>query len=1092
MSPHQEAAPVDNKFFTPGVIVLVVLMFIGLVFAAARFLFGLGTVTNLSNQFPWGLWIGIDVVTGVALAAGGFTTGALAYVFNRKQYHAVVRPALLTAMLGYTFVVLGLAVDIGRYWNIWRPMISWNPNSVLFEVAMCVMLYSTVLYVEFVPIVVERFKGKVSFPGRLRLLDNPTEKLLELADRLLGKVMFLFIIAGIVLSCLHQSGLGSLMLVAGYKVHPLWYTPILPLLFLLSAIAVGYPMVVFESIITSRSLKHEPEMQILTPLARFMPILIGVYLVFKLGDMIVRGTYIYLFDGSLQSTAFVVEILVGLILPFALLLSKKVRESAAWLFCACTLYVLGIVINRINVFLVSFTPPYMMERYFPAIGEVAITVGFVAGLMFLYRLFVTVFPVLAVHKKTTVKVAVILIASAAVLWAQTPATGAEAAAPQGKRAIPVVKKLFPSIDDAPGVRILNSPVIRKYGDLYDSVRFMHRKHAALVKDCTVCHHRLPREEGDNYGQPATMSELIKAKTLPKSCATCHDDPFKPRKLHVPGLKGAYHRLCLDCHRRSAQKPERESPSQYRLMVSSVEAGESLVSRAPLDCISCHSKKVPDHRELVKLEGKVDISAVIQNCLSCHQVQGKDMLKSVHWKWQGPSPFTVGNEMRSDLGKRFRTVSNSGIALSGNWGRCTGCHAGYGWQDGNFDFSDASNIDCLVCHDTTKTYRKSGVDAGLPEKGVDLVKVAQLVGKVSRSTCGAACHFSAGPEDPIKHGSLNGALLLPNRNLDIHMAAGGNDLRCVDCHKTRRHQISGRGLSVPEVEGYLSCQSCHTDSPHIGSSLLNHHLNQHTQHLACQTCHIPVYAKGNPTITRWDWSTAGKESNSSEVNKKFGSLSWKESAKPSYLWFNGSVSRYLVGDLINDGGVTELIKPVGNRQDPDSKIYPFKQINGKQISDAVYKYLITPKLWQGYWQHWDWDRASREGLNSAGLPYSGKYEFVETVTYQGVNHEVLPKERALSCAQCHSALAGESSCERCHQVLADVDFKGLAFKGIDFRDLVKEGHDVEGFIAKTDYIDFKSLGYAGDPVEVGGRFKKLPLEIRAQSKHSKGSFPGMEK
>ena len=167
MKSHEAPTPVEEKFLTPGVMVMLAFMGVGLLFVAARFIFGIGAVSNLNNQFPWGVWVAIDVATGVALAAGGFTTGAIAYIFNRREYHAVIRPALLTAMLGYTFVTLGLLIDIGRYWNIWRPMISWNPTSVLFEVAVCVMIYSNVLYIEFLPIVVERFKGKVDFPGRL-------------------------------------------------------------------------------------------------------------------------------------------------------------------------------------------------------------------------------------------------------------------------------------------------------------------------------------------------------------------------------------------------------------------------------------------------------------------------------------------------------------------------------------------------------------------------------------------------------------------------------------------------------------------------------------------------------------------------------------------------------------------------------------------------------------------------------------------------------------------------------------------------------------------------------------------------------------
>jgi hypothetical protein len=211
-------------------------------------------------------------------------------------------------------------------------------------------------------------------------------------------------------------------------------------------------------------------------------------------------------------------------------------------------------------------------------------------------------------------------------------------------------------------------------------------------------------------------------------------------------------------------------------------------------------------------------------------------------------------------------------------------------------------------------------------------------------------------------------------------------------------------------------------------------------------------------------------------KELGSLTWKETAKPTYRWYNGIVKRYLLGDPIGDGDVTELNKPEGRREDSDSKIYPFQTITGKQISDAVYKFLITPKLWQGYWQNGDWDKAAREGLSIAGLKYSGKYEFVETVSYAGLHHEVLPKERTLSCAQCHASLAKEPSCARCHQDRADIDFKALAHEGIDFRDLVKEGRDADTLVGQTDYIDFKALGYAGDPIEVGGRFNGLPLAL----------------
>ena len=392
MSHH--AYPVRAKFWTPGVVTLAVLMAMGLVTITARFIGGLGYITNLTTARPWGLWIGVDVASGVALAAGGFTTAALAHILGRHYYEPVVRPALLTAMLGYTFVVLGLMVDIGRSWAIWKPMIYWNTSSVLFEVAMCVMFYLTVLYIEFIPIVVEQFKGKVNLPGLFSRLNNLIEFFLKLADKILSKIMWVFIIAGVVLSCMHQSSLGSLMLIAPTKLHPLWYTPILPLLFLLSAIAVGYPMVVFEATIATTSLNLDSEMKILTPLTRITIFLLGIYMFLKLGDMVVRGTWIYLLDGTAQTNSFLVEIIFGVILPWLLLLSRKIRNSRRNLFFVCMLVVGGVLLNRINVFVVAYKPPVSEANYFPSIGEFMVTVGLISTLMFLYRLIVTYLPVL--------------------------------------------------------------------------------------------------------------------------------------------------------------------------------------------------------------------------------------------------------------------------------------------------------------------------------------------------------------------------------------------------------------------------------------------------------------------------------------------------------------------------------------------------------------------------------------------------------------------------------------------------------------------------------------------------------------------------
>jgi Ni/Fe-hydrogenase subunit HybB-like protein len=394
-------APLKRKYFTPGVIVLIIIALNGIVFLMGRFFFGLGQVTNLNNQFPWGLWIGVDVAAGVALAAGGFTTAALGHVMHKEEYSVIVRPALLTAMLGYTFVAMGVFVDIGRWYFIWHPLIMWNGSSALFEVGICVMIYLTVLYIEFLPVITERFIGRVNLPRFLTVLNNPTDKLLRLLDSGLSKTMFIFIIAGVVLSTLHQSSLGTLMIIAGPKMHPLWQTPILPLLFLLSAISVGFPMVIFESLIASRSLKLEPEMHVLYRLGSIIPPLLGIYLAFKIGDMFIRETFVYLTVFNTASIMFTIELLFGVIIPLRMFLSAKVLKSPPLLFTASALVVFGVLLNRINNFIVAYNPPYAINSYFPSFGEISVTVGFAAILMLAYRFIVLNFPVISVPGKQT-------------------------------------------------------------------------------------------------------------------------------------------------------------------------------------------------------------------------------------------------------------------------------------------------------------------------------------------------------------------------------------------------------------------------------------------------------------------------------------------------------------------------------------------------------------------------------------------------------------------------------------------------------------------------------------------------------------------
>ncbi len=394
--------PIKHRFLTPGVFILILIAFNGLVFLAIRFISGLGAVTNLDNNTPWGLWIGVDVAAGVALAAGGFTSAALGHIMHREHYHAIVRPALLTAMLGYTFVAFAVLVDIGRFYYIWHPLIMWNGNSALFEVGICVMIYMTVLYIEFLPIVTERFIDRVDLPDFLAFLNKPINSLLKYLDSRLSLTMFIFIIAGVVLSTLHQSSLGTLMVIAGQKMHPLWQTPILPLLFLLSAIAVGFPMIIFESLIASRSFKLKPEMHILSRLGKMVAPIIGVYLAFKIGDIFIRETfkYIFLFDNT--AWMFIAEMAL-LIFAFVLFLSKRVTSSPLWLFIASALVIAGVLLNRINNFIVAYNPFYNPVAYFPSFGEISVTLGCIALLVLAYRAIVMIFPVITQERKDLVQ-----------------------------------------------------------------------------------------------------------------------------------------------------------------------------------------------------------------------------------------------------------------------------------------------------------------------------------------------------------------------------------------------------------------------------------------------------------------------------------------------------------------------------------------------------------------------------------------------------------------------------------------------------------------------------------------------------------------
>lgn len=399
------------------------------------------------------------------------------------------------------------------------------------------------------------------------------------------------------------------------------------------------------------------------------------------------------------------------------------------------------------------------------------------------------------------------------------------------------------------------------------------------------------------------------------------------------------------------------------------------------------------------------SEVTENCLMCHQQQAESFMQTVHWTWSSEPMQVPGHSGTVRLGKR-NVLNNFCIGLRTNFPRCTSCHAGYGWESQDFDFSDPKHIDCLVCHDNTGTYTKTPTGAGAPDPGVDLVAVAKSVGPTTRQTCGS-CHFYGGGGNNVKHGDLEEVLVEPTKELDVHM--GGQDFTCTACHMTEGHKIEGSALSVSTHSSQtVACEQCHGTQPHTKYARF---LENHVDRIACQTCHIPEFARANPTKMHWDWSTAGEdrevqldEYGKPTYSKKKGSFTWKKNVIPTYAWYSGKSTHMLVGDKVRLNAMNSITEPIGSKDDPESKIYPFKVHTASQIADAVNKYLLPTHLFDGgYWSHYDWNKSVSTGADAYGLPYSGEYTFVETEMYWKINHMVAPKEDALECSACHSEI-----------------------------------------------------------------------------------------
>ncbi|HOJ08319.1 MAG: tetrathionate reductase family octaheme c-type cytochrome [Ignavibacteriota bacterium] len=428
----------------------------------------------------------------------------------------------------------------------------------------------------------------------------------------------------------------------------------------------------------------------------------------------------------------------------------------------------------------------------------------------------------------------------------------------------------------------------------------------------------------------------------------------------------------------------------------------------------------DHSKFTSLQQKFSSpQQVTAACISCHNKRHQEVMQSNHWNWEREE-YIEGKGIVY-LGKR-NAINNFCIGTQGNEESCAKCHIGYGMTSKGKSFTDSTNVDCLVCHDNTETYVKESEKGGMPLATLNFNEIAQSVGKPKLSNCGV-CHFYGGGGNNVKHGDLDEAMFETTRDVDVHMGTDGAKLQCVDCHTTEKHNISGKVYSLSSMNmDRNTCEQCHTATPHEENIL-----NEHTIKVACQSCHIPIYAKVNSTKMSWDWSTAGKlrngepyEENDSLGNHTYlsikGDFTWDRNVVPDYIWFNGTASHYLEGDLISDTTRPLVLNQLhGSYADDDSKIYPVKIHKAKQPYDPVNKILIKPKLYAdkkgegALWIDFDWHSAAVEGMKEANLPFSGQIAFINTEMYWPVNHMVSVKENTLDCNGCHtrenSRLAG---------------------------------------------------------------------------------------
>ncbi len=585
-------------------------------FAAAiglnRFIFGLGATTNLTDKTPWGLWIGFDVMGGVALAAGGFVMTAIFYIIKREEFYPFVKPAVLTAFLGYMAVVFGLIFDLGLPWNIWHMIVFWNPSSPLFEVGWCVMLYSVVLLLEFSPVALEKHKRFAA------------------AKNFLVKYRFLFVLLGIMLSTLHQSSLGSLFLIMQYKLHPLWYSEILPINFFLSAIALGLMMVSFESLASHWLYKRKAETNLLAKLGKIAVWVLLVYLIVKMVDIFLAGEASLIFNGSFESNLFITEMLISAIIPILLLGSRGIRNTNTGQWIASSLVVIGMVFNRLNVGGVTMLS-VTGDSYVPSWMEVSISLGVVSSAILVFLFVIENFnvwnlrPVDPQAQPDTLpsfdysshawlgvpNVASITKYSLAFIFAFS----------FGMAVIPAKQLHSKGILEIEVNRASGKEILFINGNRDDNlVSFPHEEHINRVgkENCNKCHHYvLPNYKSSN-------------------CWECHSSMYQ----RVDFFKHDWHSSasganlkCFDCHMRGVTKNSSSAKQctdchpSYNFSEASGCGFEKYFTYSYADamhnlCVTCHTEK---SKELVDAKN-------LSLCSTCHKIEPPESI-ALNLNWQ---------------------------------------------------------------------------------------------------------------------------------------------------------------------------------------------------------------------------------------------------------------------------------------------------------------------------------------------------------------------------------------------------------------------------------------------------------------------------